>query len=90
MQTLKKIWFLLQGSQLPYGETGQKHMNNSIEMIFEYSGGQLELIQHFLEVSSVSWVCTQLGRRKGLGELRGTVSRVSCHQSAIAVVNRCA
>lgn len=54
MQTLKKIWFLLKGSQLPDGETGQKHMNKSIEMIFEYSGCQLELIQHVLEVSSVS------------------------------------
>ena len=47
MQTLKKIWFLLKGSQLPDGETGQKHMNKSIEMIFEYSGAgvQPQLIQ---------------------------------------------
>lgn len=37
MQTLKKIWFLLKGSQLPDGETGQKHMNKSIEIVFEYS-----------------------------------------------------
>ena len=89
MQTLKKIWFLLQGSQLPYGETDQKQMNNGIEMIFEYSGvSGIDLARLRGELGQLGMhTAWQEERARGL---RGPVSRVSCHQAAIAVVSRCA